>query len=335
MLTHPTPAVTPQSVIVFGAGRRGTAHARAALDSGLRVAAVCDPDTERAARLAAEVGGVPVPTIPAALEYPAEVTLITTPPPLHAAQTLAALHAGRHVILEKPIALNMEEARQIQQAAEATGRQVFVCQQHRYSEAAEHARQALAGRRIALAHIWLYRQAPDIPGNWRREWGGGHVVEWAIHPIDFCRYVMGDVEAVYAAYADQVLAGTPNWDNWDAYTCSLRFRCGAVGSVATTYACWPGGGGGFGLDIAADGVVVRWRGSHLEVARPDGTTTYPEPVEPTVCFHRAVYQYLRSGNPAHLRQDFPDAIATLATVLACNRSHATELPVRVADVLGG
>ena len=78
-----------------------------------------------------------------------------------------------------------------------------------------------------------------------------------------------------------------------------------------------------------------WRGSHLEVARPDGTTTYPEPVEPTVCFHRAVYQYLRSGNPAHLRQDFPDAIATLATVLACNRSHATELPVRVADVLEG
>ena len=321
------------NVIVIGAGRRGKAHAHAALACGARVAAVYDPDTDRARALAAEISGQAVPDLSALFDGRPDLAVITSPPPLHAEQAVAALRSGCHVVLEKPIALTMVEAREIGRAAEIAGRRVYVCQQQRHTLAAERAREALRGRKVALAHIWLYRPAPDIRGNWDRAWGGGHVVEWAIHPIDVCRYVMGDVETVFAAYADQVLAGTDGWNNWDAYACTLRFANGAVGAVATTYAAWPGGGGGFGLDIVAKGMILRWRAGRLEIATPDGTAEHAESEDATTRLHRAVHQAVRTGDESGIRLHYGDAVRTLATVLACNRSHETGLPVRVADLL--
>lgn len=329
-MTSPT---TPLTAVVIGAGRRGIAHARAARACGAGVTAVLDPDRDRAAALAAECGAPVAASLEAALAGAPAVALVTSPPPLHAGQTAAALDAGCHVILEKPIALDMREARALGELAARRGRRIHVCQQQRYTRAAERTREALRGRRVALAHIWLYRQAPDIRGNWDRRWGGGHVVEWAIHPIDFCRCVIGDVEEVYAAYADQVLAGTPGWDNWDAYSCTLRFAGGAVGSVATSYAAWPGGGGGFGLDIVAEELIVRWRAGRLLLERPGGTETVEESGEPTEALHRAFYHALATGDDGGLRLTYPDALATLATVLACNESHARRAPVRVAELL--
>ena len=77
---------------------------------------------------------------------------------------------------------------------------------------------------MGLFHSYLYRQRPDIRGNWQRSWGGGHVVENQIHPIDLARYLIGEVRSVYARYAEHVLAGTEDWDNWDSYSVTLEFE---------------------------------------------------------------------------------------------------------------
>lgn len=322
----------PMRAVVVGAGRRGAVHAQAARECGVDIAAVFDPDQRRAAALAARLGSRSVACLEEALSAGAEIGLVTSPPPVHAEQCLAALRAGCHLVLEKPIALTMDEARAIGEAAERRARLIHVCQQQRYSTAAEQARAALSGRKIALAHIWLYRQAPDIRANWSRAWGGGHVVEWAIHPIDFCRCVIGEIESVFACYTDQVLAGSKGWDNWDAYSVSFRFRNGAVGSLATTYAVWPGAGDGFGLDIVAEAMLVRWRKNGLTIETPEGSEHFPEPEEPTVRLHRAFYHALRTGDASGLRLSYPDALGSLAAVLACNRSHATGQPVRPSDL---
>jgi predicted dehydrogenase len=141
------------------------------------------------------------------------------------------------------------------------------------------------------------------------------------------------VETVYAAYGDQVLAGSEDWDNWDAYSCTLRFAGGAVGSVATTYALEGPSSDGFGLDIVAEGMVLRWRSGGLTVEQGGEVETVPEGEDPTYPLHRAFYHALRTGDERDLRLTYPDALATLATVLACNQSHETGVPVRVADLL--
>src|SRR5437879_6187274 len=123
----------PLIAAVLGAGRRGRAHAAAAHQlSSVRVTGVCDPEETRAAALAAEVGGHPFTDWRQTLEIARpQLVYVTSPPPMHAEQAIAALESGAHVLIEKPIALTMAEAAAIGAAAQQSGRHVQVCQQHR------------------------------------------------------------------------------------------------------------------------------------------------------------------------------------------------------------
>jgi myo-inositol 2-dehydrogenase / D-chiro-inositol 1-dehydrogenase len=320
---------------IFGAGRRGRAHGFAALTvPAVRIAAVCDPDESRAGALAAEVGAQPFADWQQGLEaVRPNLVYVTSPPPRHAEQAIAALEAGAHVVLEKPIALTMTEAFAIGAAAERCGRHVQVCQQHRYGALADRAREVLADRPVALIHSWLYRQAPDIRGNWDRAWGGGHIVEWGIHHLDLCRYLVGEIESVSAAYGEQVLAGRPDWANWDGYSLSLRFGSGTVGSMATTYAAWPGLPQSSGLDVIADGVVIRYRGSRMEIVTPERTEIVEETRDPTLALNEAFIAALRTDDWCGVRISYSDAVRTLAVVLAANRSNETGARVRIEEMM--
>jgi predicted dehydrogenase len=325
----------PLSVLILGAGRRGHAHGRAARAiPEVRVAGVGDPDEKRARALAAELGGQPFTDWRLALAATQpDLVYVTSPPPAHAEQTIAALEAGAHVVLEKPIALTMAEAAAIGATATRCERHVQVCQQQRYGAHADRSKQALAGRKVALAHSWLYRQTPDIPGNWDRAWGGGHVVEWGIHPLDFLRYVVGEIESVSASYGEQVLAGRPNWRNWDAYSVCFRFECGAVGAMATTYAAWPGIPDSSALEIIAEGLLLRLRRGRLEIVTPEGTEIVEERRDSTHLLNEAFVRALRTGDWSEVRITYPDAMRTLAVVLAANASNEAGETIRVADLL--
>jgi myo-inositol 2-dehydrogenase / D-chiro-inositol 1-dehydrogenase len=320
---------------ILGAGRRGKAHATAAgVIPDVRVTAVCDPDRGRAEALAHQWGARASADWCGALEevHP-DLVYVTSPPPVHAEQAIAALESGAHVVIEKPIALTMAEAIAIGRAAERCGRHVQVCQQHRYGVLADRAREALAGRPVALVHSWLYRPKPDIRGNWDRAWGGGHVVEWGIHHLDLCRFLIGDIDSVYATYGDQILTGQPDWNNWDAYSLAFRFTGGAVGSMATTYAAWPGIPQAGGLDIVAEDLLLRWRGARLEFVTPEGTEAIEETRDPTLALNEAFVSALRTDDWSRVRITYPDALSTLAVVLAANRSNETGRRVSVAELL--
>ncbi|MDQ6601833.1 MAG: Gfo/Idh/MocA family oxidoreductase, partial [Chloroflexota bacterium] len=208
------------NVAVIGAGRRGLAHTEAVadLEQEARIVGIADVDEARARTLVgAHAPHATVYTDALTMLDAAspDVVYITTPPPLHRELALAALARGAHVVLEKPIALNIAEADQIGEAAVKAGRLVHICHQLRYAAGSDTMRDRLSAQKVALTHIWNYRKAPDIPGNWQRSWGGGHVVEWGIHYLDLCRYVMQtEPIEVYARYTDQIMHGQPNWDNW-------------------------------------------------------------------------------------------------------------------------
>jgi predicted dehydrogenase len=215
----------------------------------------------------------------------------------------------------------MAEACAIGEAASRTGRHVQVCQQQRYGVLADRAREALAGRKVGLVHSWLYRQKPDIRGNWDRSWGGGHIVEWGIHPLDLCRYLIGEIETISACYGESLLEGQPDWNNWDSYAVSFRFSTGTVGTMATTYAAWPGISTASGLDWMAEGLLLRFRGGRLELATPERTETVEERRDLTLALNEAFIHALRTGDWSRVRIRYPDAVRTLAVVLAANEAN--------------
>jgi predicted dehydrogenase len=318
-------------IAIVGAGRRGRAHGRAAARyPGAEVVAVCDPDTERAAQLGAELGARDYPDFGQALaQARPEVVYLTSPPPVHTAQAMDALAAGCSLLIEKPVALDLAEVEAIGKQAQAAGKLVVVCQQHRYSAAAERARELLAGRKVGLMHSYLYRQKPDIRGNWHRSWGGGHIVENQIHPIDLARYLIGEVTTVFAQYAEHVLAETEDWDNWDSYSVTLGFASGTVGSIATTYAAFPRISQSAALDFVAEGLVLRYHWGRLEVFYADGRTeTVGVEEDPTATIGREFLRAHETGDRSRLRQDFADATRSLAVCLAANESAVSGQVIR-------
>lgn len=314
---------------IVGAGRRGIVHGRAAVkypgEDGAEVAAVCDPDTQRAERLAEELGASTYPDHRAALDAERlDAMYLTSPPPTHTQQALDALDAGCHLMIEKPVALDMDSVRRIGDFAKSKNKLVVVCQQHRYGPAPDRAKELLAGRKVGLAHSFLYRQKPDIRGNWRREWGGGHIVENQIHPIDLYRYLLGEVTTVFAQYSDHVLMGSEDWDNWDSYAVTLRFASGAVGSIGTTYAAFPKIPQSSAVDIVAEGVTIRYAGTSLQVFYPDREPeTVPSGGDPTVLIGHEFLRAVETGDSSRLRQTYEDANRSLEVCLAANESAMT------------
>jgi predicted dehydrogenase len=130
---------------------------------------------------------------------PAQAVYIATPVFVHASQTIAALRAGRHVLCEKPMAMDYQQAVAMQQATEESGRTLGIAYYRRMYPKVERARELLdagaIGRPVfaeATSHDWFY------PAGAAREWlldplkaGGGPLYDIACHRIDLMNYLFG------------------------------------------------------------------------------------------------------------------------------------------------
>ncbi|WP_214650981.1 Gfo/Idh/MocA family protein [Brachybacterium halotolerans] len=177
-----------------------------------KVVAVAARDAEKTRDFAAE-HAIPTvhPDVDALLEDDdVDVVYIATPHPLHREQALAAIAAGKHVLIEKPIAMSAGEAREILDAGRAAGVLVTEAMWTRYLPQADVIRQVLdAG---ALGDVSLVRAdfgfvMPMDPEHrlWSPELGGGAMLDAGVYPVSFASSVIGRPSAISAIGA---VAGT-------------------------------------------------------------------------------------------------------------------------------
>jgi UDP-N-acetyl-2-amino-2-deoxyglucuronate dehydrogenase len=171
-----------------------------------------------------------------------DVVNICTPSGLHAQMGIEALQAGKHVIVEKPIALSTIDADQLIATARATGKKLCVVLQNRYNPPMQDVHQIVCSGRIG--HILLgnatvrwYRPQSYYEDEWHGSWAmdGGAMMNQSIHHIDALQWLMGDVESVYAYTA--TLAHRMEAE--DVGVAVLRFRSGALGSVEGSTLTYP------------------------------------------------------------------------------------------------
>lgn len=128
-----------------------------------------------------------------------DLVCITTPPPLHCEQTLAALEAGKHVLCEKPMAMNAAEAREMTEKANEKGVLALIDFELRFQQGRQKAFELLRGGEIGkIRHAKYNFRAPqrgslDIPWNWwsDKTQGGGAVGAMASHIIDSFYFYLG------------------------------------------------------------------------------------------------------------------------------------------------
>lgn len=233
---------------IIGCGLMGRRHADGYLQLPDRavVVACCDSNVEAAADLARQIDQPDVRVLPewqAVIDDEAvNAVSICMPHHLHAPLVVAALEAGKHVLLEKPMAMNLAEARLMVDTATRMGRVFMVAQNQRYIAAHDHIKALL--EQGAIGDIFAVRIDGNQllsriypPGHWlfsKATSGGGVIRTTAIHKIDLLRYLVGEVRRVSAF---QKISGlNPDMDCEDVAAISMEFVNGAVGEAFFTFA---------------------------------------------------------------------------------------------------
>ena len=235
-------------VAIVGCGLISEAHLRAyaANSERARVVVCCDPVRERAEKAASTAGGARVTTEFAEVLADPEVDSIDllTPHAHHMEGVIAIARAGKHVLCQKPLARNLEEAEAMVAAVREAGTTLFYAEMNRTAPNAVAARRAIdqgmVGQVAGLQATYAHWQGGEILKTaWRydpAEAGGGQLLDGGIHFLDMLLHLGGPVAGVMC-HTNRL---RPELGGEDTATLSLRYEAGHLGTLFSTHAsnCW-------------------------------------------------------------------------------------------------
>ena len=177
---------------------------------GAALVAVADRDRARAEDVARQTGGLSVfGSIEAMLAGAAlDIVCVATPDDCHVADAGVAVEAGIAILCEKPLAVSVQDARDLEARARTRNLPTRVGFTMRYAPAVRRLKEWVAGGAIGEPRLLQAFQQngqfldPDRPFHWKMDaarTGGGAIVEYGVHTIDLARWIMGEVERVASA----------------------------------------------------------------------------------------------------------------------------------------
>ncbi len=173
-----------------------------------------------------------------------DVVCILTPSGAHPAHAIDVMERyGKHVIIEKPMALAWDDLGRMKAVADRRGVRIFPIYQNRYNKAVQRVREALLSGALGKPVLgtvrlrWCRPQRYYDRDPWRGTWAmdGGALTNQGIHYLDLLQYLIGDVESVSARIATQLVTVEVE----DTCVATLRFSNGALGIVEVTTAARP------------------------------------------------------------------------------------------------
>lgn len=352
----------PLGVAIVGCGVIGRAHAEVIAEiAGLRVVALID-ERQQATSVLAE--GVANATGSAPGEYRSldnalstdesiDVVVIATPSGLHVDLAITALAAGKHVVIEKPIDVDLARAAHLVAAARAArshGQLCTVISQHRFDGENVELAEAIAAGRLgrvtsAIATVpWWRSQEYYDSGAWRGTWaldGGGALMNQGVHTVDLLLWFLGTPITVSAEIGRLAHTGI---EVEDTAVAAVTFESGALGLIHATTAGFPGLP--VRIQVQGDQGSAVIDGENLAIV-PEAD----DAMDPGVPSGEGIDDSLSTEWVGHVRQyrdlvraidgeiephvTVEDAFLALATVRAVYVSAAIGRRIQIADVIAG
>ncbi|GAA0586724.1 Gfo/Idh/MocA family oxidoreductase [Kribbella sandramycini] len=345
-------ADTTQQVAIVGCGIIGRTHADTIAERpDATVTALVDSDPAAREALAARLkeAGQPEPTqyddLSAALGG-GQVSLVAicTPSGTHAALAEQALDAKKHVVIEKPLDVELTRARRLGAAAtRAANHGVIssVISQHRFDAGSAQVKQAIDAGRFgqltsATASVaWWRSDEYYASAGWRGTWeqdGGGALMNQGVHTVDLLLWFMGRPVSIYA---QAIRAAHHAIQVEDTVVATLTFENGSIATLHATTAAFPGGrtrvsvhGTEGGAEVEDD-LLARFNADgqkddqSIDAGPPGG--------------HKAQYDdiFAAIANNEQPGITVNHAIDALATVRAVYIASTLQRPVKFVDVLEG
>lgn len=269
---------------IVGCGLIGAKRAAAAAPH--EIAIVCDVDRGRAESLAERTGGRAVQDWRTAVEADVDAVIVATTHDCLATVALAAIEAGRHVLVEKPAGRDVREVRPLAEAAAARKRVVKVGFNHRFHPAVHKAHEIAAKGGLGPLLFVRGRYGHGGRVGYDKEWrcqphlsGGGELIDQGSHLIDLSRWFLGELSLAFSA-TPTYFWNIPVDDN-----CFLALRS-ENGQMAWLHASWTEWKNTFSFEIAGrDGkLAIEGLGGSYGVERLTWYRMHPEmgPPETTI-----------------------------------------------------
>ncbi|MDP6438944.1 MAG: Gfo/Idh/MocA family oxidoreductase [Candidatus Brocadiia bacterium] len=203
------------------------------------LAAVMGPHEQRVREVSEKFGGVPHFTSEEELlAHPdVQAVYIATPTNVHAAQCLASIKAGKHVLVEKPVAMSVKEAQEVSAAAAKKGVTLgagFMMRHHGAHRRLAQMAASDAFGKLVMGRAQLSCWYPPMDGAWRQDpevGGGGSFIDMGNHCVDLLETFLGKTSEVSAFSANLV----HDYRSEDSAAVILRFESGALGLVDTFF----------------------------------------------------------------------------------------------------
>jgi UDP-N-acetyl-2-amino-2-deoxyglucuronate dehydrogenase len=260
-------------VVGLGMGKHHCRSVTAA--KGARLVAICDVRQELADKVAAEYGCKAYYNFDELLLDPEiDVVNIALPTGMHADAGIKAAQAGKHIICEKPLDVNLNKADALIAAAHEHHVKLGGIFQRRLHPVSKKIRETIRSGRLgriyyADIHLYWWRAQSYYDGGWPAGWhgtwaldGGGSVMNQGVHSVDFIQWAVSPVKRIMAR------TGTfaHNIECEDVGMALVEFENGAIGNIVCTTAAYPGYSNDFhvfgehgSIIVRNDSEVVSWR----------------------------------------------------------------------------
>lgn len=209
------------------------------LEDRVEVVAAADLELNKARSFLQDVGGggTAVDGIAGLIDHHPDLVCVMTESGNHAAHARELLNAGINVLVEKPVALTIDDAEMLRDLATAKGRMCAVIKQNRYNPAMRFLRSVVDDGRLGRlvtagvrVHWCRYQNYYDDPWHGRWSMDGGVLAQQAIHHLDGLQWLGGPIEAVCAA-GEAILNSL---EAEDTAVAVVRFKSGALGTIEAT-----------------------------------------------------------------------------------------------------
>jgi predicted dehydrogenase len=221
---------------VIGVGWIGYRHAKyCATHTNCELVGISDPGPV-ASRVGAELGVPSFASVEDLLDrVKPDGVIIATPTQLHLETAGRALERGVAVLIEKPIADTVANARMLVELAKRNDTPILVGHHRRHNSAVKETRRLLSkgdiGRLLAVNVLWAVKKPDDyFDVSWRREKGAGPVLINLIHEIDLLRHLCGEIETVSAIISSEGRGNSVE----DTVVAMLKFNGGAIGTITAS-----------------------------------------------------------------------------------------------------
>jgi predicted dehydrogenase len=231
---------------MIGTGAISNLHARAYRNIGYKIT-VCTDIFEEAGRRFAEANGAQfVKTYQEVCRHPeVDYVDVCTFPDFRLQPLRICAETGKHIQVQKPIATNLETAREMLEVAQKAGIVLGVVSQHRFDDSTQFLAKAISQGRLGKllqcdCYVKWYRSpayySRPIKGSWATE-GGGALINQAIHQLDILRWLVGPVAELFGYWQ---LGARHKIESEDVVNAVVRYASGATGVFQASTAFWPG-----------------------------------------------------------------------------------------------